>query len=253
MEQTFTTREHLEALIRATQGAYTASDDPAHHVVAGVFEACLVRFDFLYNQIDALKKENKQADDVFAEIIGSAFKLNFDLAQQVDNALAERKNLNVLIENLQNDRRLAWDKSESLREENRQLLQKLEAATIFEEFKIGDSVQICTFKHCAFNDKIGVIEVLNETIKTPNGINILKYGVRLNPNEGIYYFAAKELEKLKSFAVGDRVKVILPEERTSLSGKIATIRDDHGDCYSLEFDQRPGHKYTFDKHEIARV
>jgi len=56
----FTQREHLESLIKATANTYMQSTDPAHFVVAGMFEACLTRFDFLYSEIDRLNKKLKE-------------------------------------------------------------------------------------------------------------------------------------------------------------------------------------------------
>jgi len=56
----FTQREHLESLIKATANTYMESTDPAHFVVAGMFEACLTRFDFLYSEIDRLNKKLKE-------------------------------------------------------------------------------------------------------------------------------------------------------------------------------------------------
>jgi hypothetical protein len=58
----FTQREHLESLIKATANTYMQSTDPAHFVVAGMFEACLTRFDFLYSEIDRLNKKLKERE-----------------------------------------------------------------------------------------------------------------------------------------------------------------------------------------------
>ena len=58
----FTQREHLESLIKATANTYMDSQDPAHHTIAGMFEACLVRFDYLYNEIDRLNTKLKERE-----------------------------------------------------------------------------------------------------------------------------------------------------------------------------------------------
>jgi hypothetical protein len=59
-DKIFNSREHLESLIKATANTYMQSTDPAHFVVAGMFEACLIRFDFLYSEIDRLNKKLKE-------------------------------------------------------------------------------------------------------------------------------------------------------------------------------------------------
>jgi hypothetical protein len=59
-DKIFNSPEHLESLIKATANTYMQSTDPAHFVVAGMFEACLIRFDFLYSEIDRLNKKLKE-------------------------------------------------------------------------------------------------------------------------------------------------------------------------------------------------
>lgn len=59
-DKIFNSREHLESIIKATANTYMQSTDPAHFVVAGMFEACLTRFDFLYSEIDRLNKMLKE-------------------------------------------------------------------------------------------------------------------------------------------------------------------------------------------------
>ena len=66
----FTAKQHLESTINATINAYTASPDPAHMVIAGLFVACLERISFheeriqtLLEQIEALNNENQSLFD----------------------------------------------------------------------------------------------------------------------------------------------------------------------------------------------
>lgn len=69
----FTNRQHLEAWINGVMAAYTHSPDPAHTCVAGAFQACLDRMDFLYSKIEKLETEKEQLVSV-TELAQSALE-----------------------------------------------------------------------------------------------------------------------------------------------------------------------------------
>lgn len=60
----FTAREHLEAYIRAIQTVYEQSPHTSDLLVAGAFEACLERINFLHAQIDKLQTQLDNADEI---------------------------------------------------------------------------------------------------------------------------------------------------------------------------------------------
>lgn len=60
----FSARQHLDAVIEATKNVFLTSTDPSHLVVAGVFEACQMRMEFLYNRADSLEADLRRAQDL---------------------------------------------------------------------------------------------------------------------------------------------------------------------------------------------
>lgn len=61
---TFSTHQHLESFIRGIQTIYEQSPNTSDLIVAGAFEACLVRISFLYDKIAKLEAQLTNASEI---------------------------------------------------------------------------------------------------------------------------------------------------------------------------------------------
>lgn len=60
----FTTRQHLEAYIRAIQTVFEQSSHTSDLLVAGAFEACLERINWLHARVDSLQTQISNSDEI---------------------------------------------------------------------------------------------------------------------------------------------------------------------------------------------
>lgn len=88
-EKIFSARQHLEAFITATQRVYELSSNTSDHMIAGLFNAIMERFNYLYGEIEAMDKViDTQHEEM--ERLQNGWDQAFSISENLEKNIEER-------------------------------------------------------------------------------------------------------------------------------------------------------------------